>query len=340
MKNALKESDFIIYESEDGNISVDVILKDETIWLTQKGMAELFDKDVKTINRHLINIFNECELNKDSTISKYEIVQQEGNRNVKRNIEFYNLDAIIAVGYRVNSKKATQFRIWATKVLKEYMIKGFVIDKEKMKNGPKFGKDYYDELLETIKEIRLSERRLYQKITDLFEVTSADYNKDTEEAYTFFKIVQNKLHYAITGKTAAELIYERADSDKEYMGLTNWKNSPDGKIMKYDVSIAKNYLNQDEIKKLERLTILFLDYAEEMAEEHNLMTMQKWIDVTDKLLVFRDKKILNNSGNISHEKAIEKANEEYEKFRIKQDREYISSMDKMYKKYLEESKNK
>ena len=304
MKNALKESNFIIYESEDGNVNVDVILKDETIWLTQKGMAELFDVEQPAIAKHLINIYNEEELIKASTYSKMELVQKEGNRNVKRNIEFYNLDAIIAVGYRVNSKKATQFRIWATKVLKEFMIKGFVIDKEKMKNGPKFGKDYYDELLETIKEIRLSERRLYQKITDIFEATSADYNKDTEEAYTFFKIVQNKLHSAITGKTAAELIYERVDADKEYMGLTNWKNSPDGKIMKYDVGVAKNYLNQEEIKKLERLTILFLDYAEEMAEEHNLMTMQKWIDVTDKLLIFRDKNILDNSGTISNKKAI------------------------------------
>jgi len=340
MNVLLKESNFIIYESEEGNVSVDVILKDETIWLTQKGMAKLFDVNIPAVNKHLNNIYEDKELVKDSTISIMEIVQKEGNRNVKRNIEFYNLDAIIAVGYRVNSKKATQFRIWATKVLKEYIIKGFVIDNEKMKNGPKFGKDYYDELLETIKEIRLSERRLYQKITDIFEATSADYNKETEEAYTFFKIVQNKLHYAITGKTAAELIYERVDAEKEHIGLTNWKNSPDGKIMKYDVGVAKNYLNKDEIKKLERLTILFLDYAEEMAEEHNLMTMQKWIDVTDKLLVFRNKEVLNNSGSISHKEAIEKANNEYEKFRVKQDREYVSSMDKMYKRYLEESKNK
>lgn len=338
MNNELKETNFIIYENDDGEVNIDVILKDESIWLTQKSMAELFDKDIKTINRHLINIYEEGELEKISTISKYEIVQKEGNRKVKRGVDFYNLDAIIAVGYRVNSKKATKFRIWATNVLKNYIIKGFVIDKEKMKNGPKFGKDYYDELLETIKEIRLSERRLYQKITDLFEVTSADYVKDSEEAYTFFKIVQNKLHYAITGKTAAELIYDRVDSEKVNMGLTSWKNSPDGKIMKYDISIAKNYLNESEIKKLERLTILFLDYAEEMAEEHQLMTMKKWIEVTDKLLEFRDKKILKDSGRVSHQKAIEKANEEYEKFRIKQDKEYISSMDKLYKRYLEENK--
>ena len=283
------------------------------------------------------NIFEDNELDKNSTTEKISVVRKEGNRNVNRELEFYNLDAIIAVGYRVNSKKATKFRIWATKILKDYMIKGFVIDTEKMKNGPKFGKDYYDELLQTIKEIRLSERRQYQKITDLFEATSIDYNKDSDEAYTFFKIVQNKLHYAITGKTAAELIYERVDSEKTHMGLTTWKNSPDGKIMKYDISIAKNYLNEEELKKLERLTISFLDYAEDMAEEHQVMTMNDWIKETDELLKFRNKNVLSDSGKVSHKKALEKAENEYEKFRIKQDREYISSMDEMYKKYLEEN---
>jgi len=337
MQNELIESNFLIYEDESGKVNIDVILKDETIWLTQKSMAELFGCSTDNISLHLKNIFFEDELDKNSTVEKISVVQKEGNRNVKRNLEFYNLDAIIAVGYRVNSKKATKFRIWATKILKDFIIKGFVIDKEKMKNGPKFGKDYYDELLQTIKEIRLSERRLYQKITDLFEATSADYNKDSEEAYTFFKIVQNKLHYAITGQTAAELIYSRVDSNKLHMGLTTWKNSPDGKVMKRDISIAKNYLNEEEIKKLERLTISFLDYAEDMAEEHKLMTMQKWIDVTDKLLVFREKKVLKDSGKISHKDAIKKANDEYEKFRKKQDEEYISSMDELYKRYLNES---
>ncbi len=332
----MKESNIILYETDDGNVNIDVILKDETIWLTQKSMAELFDVNIPAINKHLNNIYEEGELNKISTISKMEIVQKEGNRNVKRNIEFYNLDAIIAVGYRVNSKQATKFRIWATNVLKEYIIKGFKIDKDRMKNGPKFGKDYYDELLETIKEIRLSERRLYQKITDIFETTSIDYDKDSEEAYTFFKIVQNKLHYAITRKNVAELIYERADHTKEHMNLTNWKHSPNGKIMKYDVSIAKNYLNKEEIKKLESLTILFLDYAEDMANEQQIMTMKKWIQVTDELLKFRKKDILLNAGNISHKEAIEKAKEEYEKFRIIQDKEYISSMDELYSKYLNE----
>ena len=335
----MNESSILLYESDEGKINIDVVLKDETIWLTQKSMAELFDCSTDNIGLHLKNIYAEKELDMNSTTEKFSVVRKEGKRNVKRKIEFYNLDAIIAVGYRVNSKKATKFRIWATKILKEYIIKGFVIDVEKMKNGPKFGKDYYDELLQTIKEIRLSERRQYQKITDVFETTSIDYNKNSEEAYTFFKIVQNKLHYAITGHTAAELIYERVDSKKTHIGLTNWKNSPDGKIMKYDVGIAKNYLNEEELKKLERLTISFLDYAEDMAEEHKIMTMQDWINITDKLLQFRDKKILKDSGKISHKKAIEKAETEYEKFRIKQDREYISSMDEMYKKYLEENAN-
>lgn len=334
----MKESKIVLYETDLGKVNIDVLIRDETIWLSQKSMAELFDCSPDNIGLHLKNIYKENELSKDSTTEKISVVQKEGNRNVKRNVEFYNLDAIIAVGYRVNSKKATQFRIWATDVLKDYIIKGFKIDKERLKNGPKFGRDYYEELLETIKEIRLSERRLYQKITDIFEATSIDYNKDSEEAYTFFKIVQNKLHYAITKHTAAELIYERANSDKEHMGLTNWKNSPNGKIMKYDVSIAKNYLNEDEIKRLETLTTLFLDYAEDMATNEELMTMQKWIDVTDDLLNFRKKDILTHSGNISHKKAVEKAESEYEKFRVKQDREYISSMDEMYIRYLKESK--
>lgn len=332
----MKESNVLLYETDEGKINVDVILKDETIWLTQKSMADLFDVNVPAINKHLTNIYYDGELEENSTISKMEIVRKEGNRNVKRELEFYNLDAIIAVGYRVNSKKATKFRIWATKILKEYMIKGFAIDVEKMKNGPKFGKDYYDELLQTIKEIRLSERRQYQKITDIFESTSIDYNKNSKEAYTFFKIVQNKLHFAITGKTAAELIYERVDSKKIHMGLTNWKNSPDGKIMKYDISVAKNYLKQEELDKLNDLTNLFLDVAETEAKEHKIMTMKDWIEVADDLLKYRKKKVLNNSGKISHEQAINKAFDEYEKFRIKQDKEYISSMDEMYKRYLEE----
>ncbi|MBQ2872785.1 MAG: virulence RhuM family protein [Bacilli bacterium] len=334
----MNESNILLYETDEGKINVDVILKDETIWLTQKSMSELFECSTDNVGLHLKNIYNDKELDLDSTTEKFSVVRKEGNRNVKRELEFYNLDAIIAVGYRVNSKKATKFRIWATKILKEYMIKGFAIDVDKMKNGPKFGKDYYDELLQTIKEIRLSERRQYQKITDVFETTSIDYNKDSEEAYTFFKIVQNKLHYAITGKTAAELIYERVDSEKIHMGLTNWKNSPDGKIMRYDIGIAKNYLEKEELDKLNDLTNLFLDIAETEAKEQKTMMMSDWIEVADDLLKYRKKKILEGSGIISHKKAIEKAENEYEKFRIKQDREYISSMDEMYKKYLDESK--
>ena len=333
----MNESNILLYETEEGKVNVDVILKDETIWLTQKSMADLFECSSDNISLHLKNIFKDNELDKRLTTEVFSVVRKEGNRSVNRELEFYNLDAIIAVGYRVNSKKATKFRIWATKILKDYMIKGFAIDVEKMKNGPKFGKDYYDDLLQTIKEIRLSERRQYQKITDIFEATSVDYNKDSDEAYTFFKIVQNKLHYAITGKTAAELIYERVDSEKLNMGLTSWKNSPNGKIMKYDINIAKNYLNEDELKKLNNLTTLFLDYAEDMAEEHQIMTMKDWIKETDELIKFRKKNVLSDSGRISHEKAIEKAENEYEKFRVKQDKEYISSMDEMYKRYLEEN---
>ena len=264
-----------------------------------------------------------------------EQVQLEGNRRVTRKREYYNLDMIISIGFRVNSKKAIKFRTWANKLIKEYIVKGFNLNDDRFVKGNTFDKKYFDELLERIKTIRVSERMAYQKITDLFIVTSTDYNPKSEEAYIFFKIVQNKMHYAITGKTAAELIYERVDSKKEHLGLTNWKNSPGGLIYKYDVSIAKNYLNESELKKLNNLTNLFLDYAEDMAEEEKVMTMQNWIDTTDKLLKFREKKILTNSGNISHKQAVEKAESEYEKFRIKQDKEYISSMDEMYKKYLE-----
>lgn len=253
------------------------------------------------------------------------------------NTNYYNLDMIISIGFRVNSKTAIKFRTWANKIIKEYLIKGFSLNDDRFINGTKFDVRYFDELLERIKVIRTSERMAYQKISDIFIATSVDYDKKSDEAYTFFKIVQNKLHYAITGKTAAELIYERVDSGKIHMGLTNWKNSPDGLIYKYDIGIAKNYLKEEELKKLERLTISFLDYAEDMAEENRFMTMNDWINITDKLLKFRDKKILKDSGKISHKKAIEKADEEYEKFRVKQDREYISSMDEMYKRYIEES---
>lgn len=336
MNNKLldNEENLLIYKNEEGNIIVDAIFKDETLWLTQKGMSKVFDVQVPAISKQLKNIFDDEELIKDSVVSKMEITADDGKRY---NTEVYNLDAIIAVGYRINSKKATQFRIWATKILKEYMIKGFALNDERFIKGNKYDAKYFDELLERIKTIRASERMAYQKITDLFIATAVDYNSESEEAYTFFKIVQNKLHYAVTGHTAAELIYSRANSDKEHMGLTNWKNSPDGLIYKYDVSIAKNYLNEEELRKLKNLTTFFLDYAESMAEENKIMTMKNWIDETDNLLKFRKKEILQNAGTISHEQAMEKANKEYEKFKVKQDMQYISSMDRMYQRYLKEN---
>ena len=331
----MNDNNLIIYKNSDGNIIVDAIYKDEILWLTQKGMAKVFDVQVPAISKHLKNIFDEDELNKNSVVSKMEITADDGKNY---NTEVFNLDAIIAVGYRVNSKKATEFRIWATKILKEYMTKGFALNDERFIRGNKYDAKYFDELLERIKTIRVSERMAYQKITDLFIATSTDYNPKSEEAYKFFKIVQNKLHYAISGHTAAELIYSRADSSKEYMGLTSWKNSPDGLIYKYDVSIAKNYLNKEELEKLNDLTNIFLVFAEDEAKERHVMTMKDWINATDDLLKFRRKKVLDNSGNISHKQAIEKAESEYEKYRVVQDQKYVSTMDEFYNKYLEENK--
>jgi len=329
------ESNFILYKTEDGKINVDVVLKDETIWLTQKSMAELFDVQRPAITKHLKNIFEDGELEKNQVCSNLEHTATDGKRY---NTEYYNLDAIIAVGYRVNSKKATQFRIWATKILKEYIIKGFALDDDKFLKGGRVNREYFDELLERIKVIRTSERMAYQKITDIFMNTSIDYDKNSEEAYIFFKIVQNKLHYAITGHTAAELIYERVDAEKINMGLTNWKEAPNGMIYKFDISIAKNYLTKEELEKLNDLTNLFLDVAETEAKEQQVMTMEKWIEVADDLLKYRKKSILNDAGKVSHEQAVEKASDEYEKFRKKQEEQYISSMDQLYIKYLKESR--
>ena len=333
----MKDNNLIIYKNSDGNIIVDAIFKDETLWLTQKGMSKVFDCSIDNVSLHLKNIFKDNELDENSVVEDSSITASDG-KNYKTKI--YNLDAIIAVGYRVNSKKATEFRIWATKVLKEYMTKGFALNDERFIRGNKYDAKYFDELLERIKTIRVSERMAYQKITDLFIATSTDYNPKSEEAYTFFKIVQNKLHYAISGHTAAELIYNRADSNKEHMGLTTWKNSPDGLIYKYDVSIAKNYLNKEELEKLNDLTNIFLVFAEDEAKERHIMTMQDWINATDDLLKFRRKKILDNSGSISHKRAVEKAESEYEKYRVIQDQEYVSSMDKFYNKYLKENNKK
>ena len=338
MNNKLigNEENIIFYEDENNNTKVEVRLVDEDVWLNVNAIANLFNVQRPAITKHINNIYNDEELTENSTCTILEHVGNDGKQHYKT--KYYNLDMIISIGFRVNSKTAIRFRTWANKLIKEYIVKGFNLNDDRFIKGNKFDKKHFDELLERIKIIRVSERMSYQKITDLFIATSIDYNPKSESAYTFFKIVQNKMHYAITGHTAAELIFERANSDKEHMGLTNWENSPDGLIYRYDVSIAKNYLNEEELKKLNNLTNLFLDYAEEMAEEEKIMTMQNWIDTTDKLLKFRDKKILTHSGNVSHKQAIEKAESEYEKFRIKQDKEYISSMDKMYKKYLEDNK--
>ena len=332
----MQDNDLIIYKNSDGDIIVDAIYKDETLWLSQKGMSKVFECSTDNISLHLKHIFQDNELNKDSVTEKCSLTAEDGK---KYNTTIYSLDAIIAVGYRVNSKKATEFRIWATKILKEYMTKGFALNDERFIKGNKYDSKYFDELLERIKTIRVSERMAYQKITDLFIATSNDYNPKSEEAYTFFKIVQNKLHYAISGHTAAELIYSRANSEKEHMGLTSWKNSPDGLIYKYDVGIAKNYLKKEELEKLDDLTNIFLVFAEDEAKERHVMTMKDWINATDDLLKFRRKEVLQNSGNISHKQAVEKAENEYEKYRVMQDQKYISSMDEFYNKYLEENKS-
>lgn len=332
------ENNIIFYTDEDNNVKVEVILENENVWLTQNSLAKLFDTTRNNITMHIKNIYIDKELEEVATSKENLLVQKEGNRNVKRNVYLYNLDIVISLGFRVNSKKAIKFRTWANKIIKEYMIKGFSLDDDRFLKGGKVNQIYFDELLERIKVIRTSERMAYQKITDLFMTTSIDYDRNSEEAYTFFKIVQNKLHYAITGHTAAELIYERVDSKKINMGFTTWKEAPDGMIYKYDISVAKNYLTENELKKLNNLTTLFLDYAETMAEEAQVMTMKDWIDETDNLLKFRKKEILKDSGKISHKQAIEKANNEYEKYRVKQDEQYISSMDEMYTRYLKEGK--
>ena len=335
MDKELKENaEILLYSLDDSNIYVDVYFEDENFWLTQKSMSELFECSTDNISLHLKNIYEDEELTEDSTTEYFSVVRKEGTRSVKRSIKFYNLDAIIAVGYRVNSKKATRFRQWATKTLKEYITKGFVLNDDMLKNGKPFGKDYFDELLEKIREIRASERRAYQKITDIFEQCSYDYDKNSEITKAFYAFVQNKLHFAVTGKTAAELIYERADSEKPAMGLTTWKDSPDGKILKRDIGIAKNYLNEKELSRLNRLVTMFIDYAELMAEDEILMSMQDWVDQTNQFLVNNRRKVLAGKGRISHDIAMEKANKEYEVFRIKQDQEYVSEFDREVEKYL------
>ena len=324
----------LLYSDESGKEYVSVVFKDETFWLTQKAMAELFNVNVPAVSKHLQNIYEEGELERDSTISKMETVQQEGERQVRRTVDHYNLDAIIAVGYRVNSKKATRFRQWATKTLREYIQKGFVINDDMMKNGRPFGRDYFDELLERIREIRASERRAYQKIADVFEQCSYDYDKNSETTKAFYAFVQNKLHYAVTGKTAAELISERATLDSPTMGLTTWKGAPDGKILKSDTLIAKNYLNEKEVTRLNRLVTMFIDYAELMAEDEQPMSMQDWLNETDRFLTNNRRRVLDGKGHVSREAAAKKVSGIYEEFRKKQDAEYISEFDREFEKYL------
>jgi hypothetical protein len=329
------QSDFILYTSYDGKVKVDVVLKDETVWLTQKAMAGLFGVKVPAISKHLANVYETGELEKESTISILETVQQEGDRQVKRSMEFYNLDAIISVGYRVNSVQATQFRIWATRTLKEYIIKGFVLDDERLKQGNRvFGKDYFEELLERIREIRASERRFYQKITDIYAL-SADYDKNTPITKDFFATVQNKLHWALTGKTAAEIIYDSADAKKIHMGLTSWKHAPDGKIMKSDVSVAKNYLGEAHIRELNRLVSAYLDLAENRAQRHILMKMQDWSEFLHNFLELSSYPILKDKGRVSALEAKLKAEQEYEEYRVIQDRNYISDFDKEVRRIRE-----
>ncbi len=318
-------AEFLIFTKQTGQGSIEVRIEDETIWLTQKLIANLFDVTVPTVNEHLKNIFKSNELSKKSVIRKFLTTASDGK---KYNTQFYNLDAIISVGYRVNSKRATQFRQWATSVLKNYAVKGWVLDKERLKNGTYLNENYFDELLAEIREIRASERKFYQKITDIYS-TAFDYNIDSPTTKSFFATVQNKLHFAIHGNTAAELIMQRADSEKDHMGLTNWKNAPNGKIIKTDVSIAKNYLSKNEIKSLDRFVTMYLDYAETQAERNIPMSMEDWAEKLNAFLQFNEKEILTNSGKVSHEIAKSFAESEFEKYRIVQDRLFQSDFDKL-----------
>ena len=333
----VKGGEILLYQNGAEREVVNVVFHDENFWLTQKGMAELFGVKVPAISKHLKNIFLDEELDESMVVSKMEITTPHGaieGKTQTNEANFYNLDAIIAVGYRVNSKKATRFRQWATKTLKEYIQKGFVLNDEMMKNGRPFGKDYFDELLERIREIRASERRAYQKIADVFEQCSYDYDKNSETTKAFYAFVQNKLHYAVTGKTAAELLSQRATLDSPTMGLTTWKGAPDGKILKSDTLVAKNYLNQKELSRLNRLVTMFIDYAELMAEDEQLMSMQDWLKETDRFLTNNRRQVLDGKGRISREAAVKKVSGIYEEFRKRQDADYISEFDRQTEKYL------
>lgn len=320
-------AEFLIFERQTHDKGIQVRFEDGDLWLTQKSISELYDCSIDNVSLHLKNIYKTFELDKDSTIEEFSIVQKEGNRDVNRNIKYYNLDAVISVGYRVNSDKAIQFRRWATYILKEFSKKGYIIDKKRMANGAFFDEDYYDSLLAEIREIRLSERRFYQKITDIY-ATSVDYDSKSPTTIKFFKKVQNKMHYAVTHHTAAEIIYNRADSKKDYMGLTSWKNSPNGKILETDVVIAKNYLSKDELESLELIVSAFLDLAENRAKRHIPMTMDDWSKRIDKYLLSDDLDVLKDAGKISHKIAYDKALSEFEKYRVIQDKIFESDFDK------------
>ena len=319
--------EILLYKTDNEEVKVEILLHNENLWLTQAKMAELFDVQKAAISKHLKNIFESGELQESSVVSKMETTASDG-KNYNTNI--YNLDAIIAVGYRINSKKATMFRIWATKVLKEYIVKGFVMNDERLKDPQNFfGKDYFEEQLERIREIRASERRFYQKITDIYAKCSADYSLDSQITQDFFATVQNKLHYAVTHQTAAEIIYSRADSKKLNMGLTTWKNAPNGDVRKPDVSIAKNYLSQDEIKSLNEIVTMYLDYAERQAKRGQVMYMKDWVQKLNAFLQFNEEDVLQDKGKVTHEIAKAFAESEFEKFRIIRDATYKSDFDKL-----------
>ena len=319
-------AEFLIFERQTHDKGIQVRFENGDLWLTQKSMSELYNCSSDNIGLHLKNIYNDLELDRDLTTEEFSVVQKEGTREVTRKLKYYNLDAVISVGYRVNSDKAIQFRRWATSILKEFSKKGYIIDKKRMANGTFFDEDYYDSLLAEIREIRLSERRFYQKITDIY-ATSIDYDKRSPTTIKFFRKVQNKMHYAVSHQTAAEIIYNRADAEKEHMGLTSWRNSPDGKILETDVVIAKNYLNKEELESLERIISAFLDLAEDRAKRNIPMTMEDWATRIDKFLLADDRDILKDAGKISHEIACDKALTEFEKYRVRQDKLYKSDFD-------------
>jgi hypothetical protein len=321
------EQDFLLYTTPNGSINIHVLLQDETIWMSQKQMAELFDVNVRTVNEHLKNVFSVGELNEDSVIRNFRITAEDGK---KYKTKYYNLDAIISIGYRVNSSQATQFRIWATQILREYIIKGFAIDDDRLKNGRFFDKDFFQELLERVRSIRASERRIYQKITDIFSECCTDYNLDSKKTLNFYTDMQNKFHYAITGKTASEIVYDCADSEKPYMGLTTFKNSPNGRVLKSDTTVAKNYLSEEDIKKLERTVSSFFDYIENLIERRQTFTMEGFSLSVKKFLEFNEFRILEGFGKRTRSQAKEKAHSEYDKFNKQQKIE--SDFDKSLKK--------